>query len=740
MRRLGNWCTTHRKTVILAWIAALVVAGFAAGSAGSAFSENFKLPSSDSQRAVDLLEKRFPAQSGETATIVYRDAGDGAVSNEFLGGPIGVRSPSVRRKMIGVFAAIARVRHVSEVASPYGAAGAAAISRDSTIAYATVQFDEQGDKIGKENVERVMDIAQGAAGPGLQVDLGGQPIEEVRQEEGDTSFAIGLLAAIVILLFTFGSVVAMGLPILTALFALGVGLSLVTLGTHVFDTADFATQLAAMIGLGVGLDYALFILTRFRNGLDEGLEPGPAVVRAIDTAGRAVLFAGLTVIISLLGMLLLGVTFLYGVAIAAAIAVLMTMIASLTLLPALLAIAGRRVDRLRIPGLGKRRPIGEIELSRWFRWSATIQRHPVIAMLLSGGLLIVLCIPALSLRLGSSDAGNDPAGTTTRKAYDLLAKGFGPGFNGPFQVVAKLPNKGDDAVLVSLRREIEAESGVASVTPPTLNPAKDVGVIQVYPTTSPQSEETTKLLERLRGDVIPPAEHGSGAAVYVGGITAIFEDFGDVLTEKLPLFIGVVVLLSALLLMAVFRSILVPLKAMLMNLLSIGAAFGIVVAVFQWGWFGGLIGLDGTGPIEAFLPVFLFAIVFGLSMDYEVFLMSRIHEEWEASHDEQRAVTRGLALTGRVITAAAAIMVTVFASFMIGEDRIIKLFGLGLSTAVLIDAVVIRTILVPAIMQLFGPRAWWLPDWLSRIIPRLHVEPAEGDPASTGEHPVVESA
>ncbi len=715
MRRCGNWCTTHRKTVILAWIAALIVVGFAASSAGSAFSENFKLPSSDSQRALDLLEKRFPAQSGETATIVYR-------------APSGVESPAVKREMSAAFAAIEGVPHVSGVSSPYESGGAGGISASGEIAYATVQFDELGDKIGKENVERVMDIAQGAAGPGLQVELGGQPIEEVRQEEGDTSFGIGLLAAIVILLFTFGSVVAMGLPILTALFALGVGLSLVTLGTHVFDTADFATQLAAMIGLGVGIDYALFILTRFRNGLDEGLEPQAAATRAIDTAGRAVLFAGVTVIISLLGMLLLGVTVLYGVAIAAALAVLMTMIASLTLLPALLTIAGHRVDRLRIPGLGRRRPLSQLEQSRWYRWSATIQRHPVPAMLLSGGLLLILCIPALSLRLGSSDAGSDPSGTTTRQAYDLLAEGFGPGFNGPFQVVAKLPSKSEDAVLVTLRRDIEAQPGVASVTPPTLNPAEDVGVIQVYPTTSPQSEATTKLLEHLRDDVIPPAAHSTGAAVYVGGITAIFEDFGNVLTEKLPLFIGVVVLLSALLLMAVFRSILVPLKAMAMNLLSITATFGIVVAVFQWGWLGGVIGLDGTGPIEAFLPVFLFAIVFGLSMDYEVFLMSRIHEEWEASHDEQRAVTRGLALTGRVITAAAAIMVTVFASFMIGEDRIIKLFGLGLSAAVLIDAVVIRTILVPAIMQLFGSRAWWIPDWLSRMLPRLHVEPGGPEP------------
>jgi RND superfamily putative drug exporter len=724
VRRFGGWTTTHRKTVILSWIAALILIGFAAGSAGSDFRESFKLPSSDSQRAVDLLEHRFPSQSGETARVVFRASG-------------GVESAAVKARMSAAFAEIEKVPHVSGVTSPYEGGGAnPAVSGDGRIAYATVQFDEYGNKIGKENVQRVMDIAQGEAGPSLQVALGGQPIEEARQEEGDTSFAIGLMAAIVILLFTFGSVVAMGLPVLTALFALGVGLSLVTLGTHLFDTANFAPQLAAMIGLGVGIDYALFILTRFRNGLDEGLEPQPAAAKAIDTAGRAVLFAGLTVIISLLGMLLLGVTFLYGVAIAAAIAVAMTMIAALTLLPALLTIAGRRVDRWRLPGLGKRRPLSELELSRWYRWSTTIQRHPVAAMLLSGGLLLVLCIPVLSLRLGSSDAGSDPAGTTTREAYDLLAEGFGPGFNGPFMVVAKLPAKGDDAVLTTLRRKAEAEPGVASATAPVLNPDREVGLIQIYPTSSPQSEATTTLLRRLRDEVIPPAERSTGAVVYVGGITAIFEDFGNVLTEKLPLFIGVVVLLSALLLMAVFRSILVPLKAMLMNLLSIGASFGLVVAVFQWGWLGGLIGLEGTGPIEAFLPVFLFAIVFGLSMDYEVFLMSRIHEEWEASHDEQRAVTRGLALTGRVITAAAAIMVTVFASFMLGPDRIIKLFGLGLSAAVLIDAVVIRTVLVPAIMQLFGERAWWLPAWLANVLPRIHVEPETAPAHPHGEiHP-----
>ena len=727
MRRFATWTTGHRKTVILGWVVALIAIGMVSGSVGSDFTEEFKLPSSDSQEAFELLENRFPQQSGVTAEIVYK-------------APAGADSPAVRKKMEGVFAEAEKLPHVSEVASPYASGGAAAISKDGEVAYATVQYDVTTDKLEKSDIKKLVSISQAASSDGVQVEVGGAPIEEVRsEEEGDSSFAIGLLAAVIILLLTFGSVVAMGLPLLTALFALGVGLSLVTLGTHVFDTAEFAPQLAAMIGLGVGIDYALFILTRFRNGLDEGLESRDAAIAAVDTAGRAVLFAGITVIISLMGMLLLGISFLYGVAMAAALAVLFTMIAALTLLPALLTIAGKRVDRLRIPGLGKREP-STAEDTRWFRWSREIQKRPVLSAILSGGLLLLLCVPTLSLRLGSNDAGTDPAGSSTREAYDLLAEGFGPGFNGPFSMVAALPSKGDDEALTILHRQLEGEKGVAKLTAITLNPEKNTGVFQLYPTTSPQSADTTALLDHIRGDVLPPIEQKTGAQMHVGGITAIFEDFGDAISEKLPLFIGVVVLLSALLLMIVFRSLLVPLKAMVMNLLSIGAAFGLIVAVFQWGWGASIIGVDGTGPIISFFPVFLFSIVFGLSMDYEVFLMSRIHEEWEHSHEASEAVTRGLALTGRVITAAAAIMVTVFASFMIGDDRIIKLFGLGLASAVFIDAVIIRSVLVPAIMQLFGKSAWWIPDWLDRILPKLHVEPAEGDPAPTGEHPVVVSA
>jgi RND superfamily putative drug exporter len=711
MRGFATWITGHRKTVLFSWIAALIVIGGLSGSVGADFSEDFKLPASDSKEAFDLLETKFPAQSGETALIVYK-------ANS------GVESPAVKRKMEGVFAQIEEFPHVSEVANPYEKGGAAAVSDDGKIAYTTIQFDVPNNKLNKDKTDEIIAIAKSADGNGLEVQLGGNPVQEAEQEEGDSSFAIGLLAAIIILLLTFGTVVAMGLPIITALFALGVGLSLVSLGTHVFSTANFAIILAAMIGLGVGIDYALFILTRFLNGLDEDLEPQQAAIKAVDTAGRAVLFAGLTVIISLMGMFLLGLNFLYGVAAAAALAVLFTMIAALTLLPALLAMVGHRIDRLRIPGLGGR-SVSTDESGRWFRWSREIQRRPWLSAILSGGLLLILCIPTLSLRLGTNDAGTEPPEKTTRQAYDLLAEGFGPGFNGPFVMVAALPSKGDDEGLVQLSKALEKEEGVAAVTSVSLNEAENTGVFQAYPTTSPQSVETTDLLDHIRDDVIPPIEAKTGAQLHVGGVNAVFEDFGEAISEKLPLFIGVVVLLSALLLMIVFRSLLVPLKAVLMNLLSIGASFGIIVAVFQWGWGASLIGVDNTGPIISFFPIFLFAIVFGLSMDYEVFLMSRIHEEWEHKKDPTEAVTRGLALTGRVITAAAAIMVTVFASFMLGDERIIKLFGLGLASAVLIDAVVIRTILVPAIMQLLGRRAWYFPAWLNRIVPRLSVEPPE---------------
>ncbi len=712
MRRLAEICTNNRKKVLLGWILIVVAAALIAGGKGATYSSNFHLPSSDSQRALDLLQDRFPAQKTDPIQIVF-SVEDGRVTEE----------PYKQR----IETTLAEVRHVGALdpqtlVSPFTPKGAQQISRDGTIAYATINPEQETIDLKKAEIEPVIETAQQGAGDGLDVELGGQPILVGEQQDGGGTEAIGLLAAIVVLMITFGSVVAMGLPVLTALLALGTAISLLTLSTHIFDIPDFAPQLATMIGLGVGIDYALFIVTRYRTGLQEGLDPHEAVLQSVDTSGRAVLFAGITVIVALLGMLLLGIDFLYGVAVGASVAVLMTMIASLTLLPALLAMVGRRIDRLRLPGLGRQKPPEE---SRWFAWSRMIQRHPWAAAILCGGFLLLLCLPALSLRLGSSDAGSNSADKTSRKAYDLLAEGFGPGFNGPFQVVVDLPHTGDAGAAQAVTAALNETEGIVVATRPILNEERNTAVVVAYPTTSPQAAETTSLLHRVRDDVIPPLEEKTGASVYVGGSTAVYEDFGDALSEKLPLFIGVVVLLSALLLMAVFRSVLVPIKAVLMNLISIGAAFGIVVAIFQWGWGSELIGVDRTGPIESFLPVMVFAIVFGLSMDYEVFLLSRVHEEWERTGDASEAVTRGLALTGRVITAAAAIMVTVFLSFVLLDDRVIKLFGIGLAVAVLIDAVLIRTILVPAIMQLLGARAWWLPAWLDRLLPRISVEPAQ---------------
>jgi len=724
MRRLAAWCVRHRRITVLGWIAILVVSALAAGAAGATFKSNFDLPSSDSQRALDLLKTRFPGQSGDNATIVFHTT------------PAPVTQPAVRARMQAMFARVATLPHVRGVVSPYAparAGGGAAIAPDGHTAFGTVQFDRRAINLPKSAVLSVIDTARGAGGDGIQVELGGTTIQNAqRTDRQGASEGIALLAAIVILLLTFGSVVAMGLPIITALVALGTGLSLVTLATHIFDTSNFTPALAAMIGLGVGIDYALFIATRFRAGLRDGLDVDDAVLNAMDTSGRAVLFAGATVVIALLGMFALGVSFLYGPAVASSLAVLLTMTASLTLLPAMLSKIGRRVDRWRVPGFGRQKPAGT---GFWYRWSRLIQRRPWPAAIVSAALLIVLAIPVFSIQLGSADAGTDPSSTTTRRAYDLLAAGFGPGFNGPLQIVAELPRQGAVAGLPALRAAVARQPGVVRVTPARVNPAGNTALLLAYPTTSPQSVKTKDLVDRLRTDTIPAIARTTGIHAHVGGTTAIFEDFAAYLNSKLPLFIGIVVALSALLLMAVFRSVLVPLKAVAMNLLSIGASFGVVVAIFQWGWLAGVIGVDRTAPIQAFLPVMVFAIVFGLSMDYEVFLMSRIHEEWVRRRNASEAVASGLANTGRVITAAATIMVCVFASFALGDDLTVKLFGIGLAVAVFLDAFVIRTALVPAIMYLLGEKAWWLPQWLDRVLPRVGVEPSPDALAEPAELP-----
>jgi RND superfamily putative drug exporter len=707
MLKLTRWTIAHRRIVVVAWIVLAVGVLAASQAVGKRNANNFSLPNTDSQRAVDLLQSRFPAQAGDADQIVFQThAGK-------------LTDPSARAAITPMLVRIARLPHVAGVVSPYDA-GANAVSKAGTIGFATVEFDQRANQLPKASIDRVIKTAEAVRSPALQVELGGQAIKQAEQTSLGFATGVGLAAAVVVLLLSFGSLLAMGLPIVTALFGLGAGLGVIGLGSHLVDMVDFSSELALMIGLGVGIDYALFIVTRFRDAYREnGGDVQAALELAMNTAGRAILFAGTTVVIALLGMFALGVSFLYGVAIAASLGVLLVLAASLTLLPALLMFTGKRVGRTR----SRRSRPREARAGFWTRWVGLIQRRPVWAAAGSTALLLALASPALGLRLGASDSGNDPTKQTTRHAYDLLAAGFGPGFNGPLQLAVRLPAAGDTGGLTRFTTTLRHTPGIASVAAPRLNPARDTAAIAVYPTASPQSAQTTSLVKRLRSDVLPPLAKATGATVYIGGATATQVDFAHVLSGKLPLFIGMVVLLSALLLLVVFRSLLIPLQAALMNLLSIAAALGVVQAIFERGWLAGLIGVQ-PGPIDAFIPVMVFAIVFGLSMDYEVFLVSRIQEEWQHRGDASAAVREGLANTGRVITAAAAVMVAVFASFAAGDDRVLKLFGVAMATAVFLDAVVIRSILMPAVLELFGRRTWAFPSWADRRLPRLAIEPA----------------
>jgi RND superfamily putative drug exporter len=699
--RVARWSAAHRRTVLITWVALLLGALAISGAVGTSYSNNFSLPGTDSQRATDLLQREFPAQAGDEDTVVLH-ARQGQVTD-----------PAIRARVEPVLQRIERLPHVTGVTSPFERAGAQAISRDGKIAFATVTFDKRADNLDKADIKRVISTAESARSPQLQVELGGQAVAQVQQVSLGFVTVIGLAAAIVILLITFGSALSMSLPIVTALFGLGTGVGLVGVGTHVIDMPDFSTELATMIGLGVGIDYALFIVTRFRENHSKGADVQTATIAAMDTAGRAVLFAGITVIIALLGMFALGVNFLYGVAIASATVVLLTMLASLTVLPALLTRFGDRIARR-----------GRAATSNggfWQRWAGVVERHPWRGTIAGLAVMLVLAVPVLGMHLGNSDQGNDPTSQTTRRAYDLLSNGFGKGFNGPLLVVAQLPSRGDQAALQRIGATLRATGGVASVAPPRVSPQGRTATFTVYPRTSPQDTATSDLVKRLRDDRLPPVERATNTAMLVGGTTATAIDFSDVLAGKLPLFIGIVVGLSALLLLVVFRSLVIPVQGALMNLLSIGASLGVAVAIFQHGWLGGVLGVE-PGPIEPWLPVMLFAIVFGLSMDYEVFLVSRIHEEWTRRRDARAAVNDGLASTGRVITAAATIMICVFLSFVVGDQRALKLFGLSLASAVFVDAFVVRSLLLPSVLHLLGRTTWRLPRWLDGRLPHVAIE------------------
>jgi putative drug exporter of the RND superfamily len=711
MLRITRWTMAHRRIVVAAWIIAAVGILAVSGSVGKKTASDFTLPGTGSQHAVDLLRSRFPAQAGDADQIVFR-ATTGTLSGA-----------GDRATVTATLNRIARLPHVTGVLSPY-APGVHAISRDGTIAFATVTFDQRADALPKASVKRVISTAESARSHSLEVQLGGQAIEQAQQASLGFATVVGIAAAVLILLISFGSFSAMGLPIATALFGLGAGVGVISLASHVIDMPDFASELALMIGLGVGVDYALFIVTRFReNYRRNGGDVARAVEAAMNTSGRAVVFAGLTVVIALLGMFALGVSVLNGAAVAAAIGVVVVLSASITLLPALLGFAGRRI------GQGGRRagePAGDEPPRFWLRWVRQVQRRPVVIALASTALMLALAAPALGLRLASSDAGNDPANQTTREAYDLLAKGFGPGFNGPLQLAVALPAAHDTAALRRLSAELRSTPGIASVSAPRLNPAGTAAAVVAYPATAPQSAQTSDLVSRLRGTVIPAIDRSTGARTFVGGATASQVDFSHVLSSKLPVFIAVVIALAALLLLVVFRSLVIPVQAAAMNLLSIVASLGVVQAVFERGWLSGLFGVQ-AGPIDSFIPVLAFAIVFGLSMDYEVFLVSRVHEEWSARGDASAAVREGLARTGRVITAAAAVMVAVFAAFAISGNRVLAMFGLAMSTAVFLDALVVRMLLLPAVLQLLGRTTWALPGWLGRRLPRVALE-AEPDP------------
>jgi len=714
MRALARWCFTHKFVVLGVWIAALIAVGGLNASAGSGYTDSFSLPGTESTTALNLLTDNFNAESTDTNQVVF------AADN--------VNDPQTKAKIESTLAAIAKGPHVERVDSPF-AQGAAArqVAKDGTVAFANVHMDgaQPIADVPKSAYDKLISTAEGARGDGLKVELGGSGIQQATQQPGGgPSEFIGFIAAAFVLAIAFGSLWATLLPLFTAVLALGCGLSITGLLSHAINIATFSPTLATLIGLGVGIDYSLFVVTRHRNAIKAGRDPEAACVRALNTSGRAVLFAGATVIVALLGLLVLGVSFLNGVAFASAIVVLVTMTAAVTLIPALLGMIGMRaLSRRERRKLAERGPSDPKLDGFWPRWAQFVQDHraPLAAAALV--VMLALAIPALALRLGSSDAGQDPASSTTRKAYDLLAKGFGPGFNGTFQIVARTPNgKADLPKVQKLADALSKTDGLDAVSPPVPSPNGRIALIEARPATAPQDAATSRLIATLRHQVIPRA--ADGLPVYVGGITAIFDDFAGVLTAKLPLFIFVIVALGCLLLMIAFRSVMIPLTAAAMNLLAAGAAFGVVTLVFQDGFLAGPLGV-GTGPIEAFLPVMMLAILFGLSMDYQVFLVSRMHEEWMNTKDNSHSVRIGQAATGRVITAAATIMILVFGSFLLAGQRVIAEFGVGLASAVFLDAFVLRTVLVPALMHIIGDRNWWLPRGLDRALPRVAVEGVE---------------
>ncbi|MDE0802598.1 MAG: MMPL family transporter [Acidimicrobiales bacterium] len=702
--RLGHFSVRNRKKVLGAWLIGLLLLGVIAQAAGGETSTEFSIPGTESQEAIDLLQERFPTQSGDNARVVIA-SDDG--------------SPLDLAQLTSISDELSELPEVLGASDP---ATIGSISPDGSIAFSTVQYEVDAISVEESSFEALVAAAESIEADGLQVELGGGVVTAHSQAEPESSELIGLAVAVVVLLFAFGSVIAMGLPLITALIGLGIGLMGITLMSAFVDLSETAPILATMIGLAVGIDYALFIVTRHRQNLADGLDVEEAAARANATAGGAVVFAGMTVVIAIGGLAVVGIPFLTVMGLAAAATVFVAVLVAISLLPAMLGFAGHNIDKFTLPGMkAKTSSAGEVTLGT--KWAATVTRHPVIA--LAGGLLVMLllAIPTLSLRLGSPDAGTQPEGNTQREAYDLLAEGFGPGFNGPLTVVVDLTSASDRAgAVAAVTDAIESDAGIAGVGPANLNEAGDTAVISATPTTGPADQTTEDTVNRLRGDGLRDVEADTGAAVSLTGSTASNIDISKKMLDAIPVFMILVIGLTLLLLMGVFRSIVVPIKAAIAILLSIASSFGVLVAVFQWGWLKDVIGLETTVPIISFLPLLMFAILFGLSMDYEVFIMTRIREEYTKSREATESVLTGLGASARVISAAAIIMVSVFGSFVLGDDPTIKMFGIGLSAAVLLDATVVRMVIVPAVMTLFGDRAWWYPAWMSRITPNFDVE------------------
>ncbi|MDQ0751480.1 RND superfamily putative drug exporter [Streptomyces africanus] len=714
MAALARWCVQRRLVTVLLWL--LAFAGVAAGAAvaGSAYSNDYQVPGTESGRATQLLHEGFPRLGGDSDTVVWHTTSGS------------VRAADVEQTMTRALERVENLPGVAFVTSPYDGPGTGRVSADGRTAYATVTFDDQAQDISRTEAQAVVDTAKSAQTDGLQVELGGSAVALTQSSGGHLAEIVGVVVAAVVLFLAFGSLAASLLPIATALVGVGTAYAGIVLLGHAMTVADFAPMLGMLIGLGVGIDYALFIVTRHRRGLKRGLSVTEAATNAVATTGRAVVFAGATVCIALLGMLILRLSFLNGVAVAASLTVILTVAASVTLLPALLSLIGMRaLSRRERRRLAEHGPEPELPTGFAARWSAFVERHPKALGAVALVVMAVLALPTFSLHLGTSDQGNDPKTSTTRQAYDLLADGFGPGVNGPLTLVTKVDGADDKLALDNLDATLRTTEGVASVTPVTFGSGGDTAYLTVVPESSPQSKQTSDLVDRLRDEVLPRAEAGTSLDTQVGGMTAGYDDFADIIVSKLPVFVGVVIGLGCLLLLLAFRSIGIPLKAAAMNVAAVASAFGVVTAMFQWGWGSELLGLGSAGPIEPFLPVIMVSVLFGLSMDYQVFLVSRMYEEWLETGDNRRAVRVGLAETSRVINSAAVIMISVFLAFVLSGDRVIAMFGIALAAAVALDAFVLRTLLVPALMHLLGGANWWLPRWMDKRLPRISIEPPE---------------